>query len=67
MALRSEGDGFAVVGSAESLDDVAVAYCFVRCFCVVGVGAILRYAAVFDLVLRLRWVCVLARGARLRH
>ena len=65
MALRSEGEGLVGVGLAELEDAVAVAYCRVHCLCVVG--AFLREAVGFDLLLRLRWVCVRARGARQRH
>ena len=62
MALRSEGEGLGVVGLAVLADAVAVAYCRVHCLGVVG-----AFLAGFDLLLRLLWVCVRARGARQRH
>lgn len=65
MALRSEDEGFVVVGLPVFGCAEAVAYCRNHRLC--GVGALLWCARVFVLVLRLRWVCVRARGARQRH
>lgn len=62
MALRSEGEGLGVAGLEVLVDAVAVAYCRDHCLCVVG-----ALLAGFDLLLRLLWVCVRARGARQRH
>jgi hypothetical protein len=65
MALRSECDGFVPAGLTGLSGGGAVAYCRVHGFC--DIGAFLWYAAVFGLVLRLRWERVLPMGARERH